>query len=1118
MKILIPGLKYWPLHHEIEHTVAEAMRAAGHQVLFLGCSPGTLQGCECVDRAVREQAGSHRAFCEQCATRQKGVHRRAGFRELSLPLEEAFEQALALRLSDTSIDELLTNTICGVNLREILLPSLHRFSRSMRRFEETVHEDVIREYAATALRIAHHLPKVLRDHDISTVFMLNGLFFAERVIQLVARSAGVRVVNYERGHIRDTLVLSDTEAACFLESSRSPSSLEPQCRDLHLLDEYLRGRSENRDASTHFGTGRDTQARDKDDRPLVAVFTNVCWDSSVTARGSGFGGYEEWLQAIIEMCRQRPSIDFCLRIHPGEARLEYDLTHDQTTSWLRERGLPSNLEIIPPESSRSSYDLMDQSVAAVVYVSSVGLEMACRGGRVICCGDVHYAGRGFTREVGDLAALLEEVDAALGCPDDQEVSNAARVYADGLFLDRCYPFPWVIETRYGHPQRICGRITPSVLKQDTALQRLIAYICSGETMPVSLRELVDQPSLCALPFSYGSRPWPRERVAVIMPAYQRPDRLRRALLAWSRQTLAASRFQLIIIDDGSQPPLVDVLQEVDALTPHLNMQLVQLEENGGPARARNVGIATVLQQANPAELVLFVGDDIEPAEDCLERLLQTRRAWGSESVALLGQVDWPRDLPRSRTMDLVQRNGMQFAFAQLPPRAMLPANYFYTCLVAVPTQWLRDTGCAFNEGFPYAAWEDVEFACRQQELGLKLAYDASVRAYHNHPMDYVSFTRRQRNAGASARMFALLTPKAWARMGVSIADTPPDSRRILALERALRELEKLDLHALEGLPGSDGSLARQLSREQDRLLEMLFRMYHTVGWYEEPLFPSTAPEAGLLSVIIPVLDNAVLTRSCLQTVFECTSGAFEVIVVDNGSGGEVATMLQEFPQVRVIRNEENLGFARANNQAAAVARGEILVLLNNDTEVLAGWDLPIREELASPVVGAVGLRLLYGNRQVQHAGVAFNEEGLPWHIHRGLPEHHPAVNVRLQLHAVTGACLGVRRADYYRLHGLDENFINCYEDIDFCLRLCREGLAVVYRPDGVVLHHEGRSQGRNAYVDHSYFVLNRKFPFRPCDTAWVQLQVARALGAPPKVSTGSKSAEERRSDAVERVQ
>ena len=444
-------------------------------------------------------------------------------------------------------------------------------------------------------------------------------------------------------------------------------------------------------------------------------------------------------------------------------------------------------------------------------------------------------------------------------------------------------------------------------------------------------------------------------------------------------------------------------------------------------------------------------------------------------------------------MDLVQRNGMQFAFSQLPPRAFLPANYFYTCCVAVPSRWMRDTQAAFSEEFPYAAWEDVEFAVRQQDQGLRLVYDSSIRAYHNHPMDYASFARRQQHAGASARMFASINPLAWSRMGVGVPDTPPDSRRLLALERALGELEKLDLVALEGLPGSDGSLARQLSREQDRLLEMLFRMHHSIGWYQEPVFFGQADEPGLLSVLIPVLDNVELTRACLGALYSNTSGRFEIIVVDNGSEGAIAAMLKEYPEVRVIRNEQNLGFARANNQAAGLARGEFLVLLNNDTEVLPAWDLPLREELSRPAAGAVGLRLLYGNGQVQHAGIVFDENGLPNHVHRGLPEHHPAVNLRLQLHAVTGACLGVRRDTYYRMHGLDENFINCYEDIDFCLRLKQAGLNVVYRPDGVVLHHEGKSAGRNAHVDHSYCTLNRVQPFRPCDTEWVRQQLVAAL-------------------------
>jgi len=208
----------------------------------------------------------------------------------------------------------------------------------------------------------------------------------------------------------------------------------------------------------------------------------------------------------------------------------------------------------------------------------------------------------------------------------------------------------------------------------------------------------------------------------------------------------------------------------------------------------------------------------------------------------------------------------------------------------------------------------------------------------------------------------------------------------------------------------------------------------------------------------------------------------EILVVDNGSTDGTRALLEAHPEVRSVRVERNLGFARATNLAASLARGEFLVLLNNDTEVLPGWDAALRHELRNERSGAVGLRLLYPDGSIQHAGLAFGSDGLPWHIYRSFPAEAPEVMRRRTLHAVTGACMGLRRDTWQRVGALDENYINCYEDVDLCLRLREMGLEVVYRPDGCVVHHEGRTEGRGQHVTHSWLVLQERWAGRlPCD-------------------------------------
>lgn len=219
------------------------------------------------------------------------------------------------------------------------------------------------------------------------------------------------------------------------------------------------------------------------------------------------------------------------------------------------------------------------------------------------------------------------------------------------------------------------------------------------------------------------------------------------------------------------------------------------------------------------------------------------------------------------------------------------------------------------------------------------------------------------------------------------------------------------------------------------------------------------------SIVIPVFNKASLTRHCLQTLRPSLDGAGEgeIIVVDNASTDETPEMLAEFPWIRLIRNEKNLGFAGANNQAAREARGKYLVLLNNDTQGLEGWLAAMLETAAQPDVGIVGARLLYPNDTIQHAGVViapllFGRAGLaPYHYAWKAAANAPNVGERHEYQIVTGACMVTPRELYDRVGGLDEVYWNGYEDVDYCLKVRAEGLKVIYEPKATLYHFESQS-------------------------------------------------------------
>ncbi len=221
----------------------------------------------------------------------------------------------------------------------------------------------------------------------------------------------------------------------------------------------------------------------------------------------------------------------------------------------------------------------------------------------------------------------------------------------------------------------------------------------------------------------------------------------------------------------------------------------------------------------------------------------------------------------------------------------------------------------------------------------------------------------------------------------------------------------------------------------------------------------------LVSIIIPTRDNWRLLERCVRSLEERTAyRAFEVLIVDNDSHDPETLEYLKRVGHRVVPYSGPFDFARMNNQAAAVASGEHLLLLNDDTEAInAEWLEAMLEHSQRPEVGAVGARLLFPDRTIQHAGVVIGIHGKAGHVFWGFPGDSPGyydfARVIRNYSAVTGACLMTRRALFEELGGFDEAFAVSYNDVDLCLRIRARGHLVVYTPYAVLYHHQSASRG-----------------------------------------------------------
>lgn len=245
-----------------------------------------------------------------------------------------------------------------------------------------------------------------------------------------------------------------------------------------------------------------------------------------------------------------------------------------------------------------------------------------------------------------------------------------------------------------------------------------------------------------------------------------------------------------------------------------------------------------------------------------------------------------------------------------------------------------------------------------------------------------------------------------------------------------------------------------------------------------PRIPADARPSGErppVSVIVPTRNRAGLLRECLAGLDRTDYGPVERIVVDNDSDDpETLALLQELEEAggHVLRHPGPFNFAAMNNRAAEVARGKLLCLLNNDIEVIEpGWLAAMAQHALREDIGAVGARLLYPDRTIQHAGVVTGIGGGAGHAHRGLRQGDEGYFARALLPqyatAVTGACLVVARDRFLAVGGMDEaRFAVAFNDVDLCLALNTRGWQSFYEPRACLIHHESKSRGNDAWREH----------------------------------------------------
>ncbi len=441
-RVLVASLRGWPSHNAYEVLIAHALTARGANVALLTCGGG-MPACE-----LGRARSAYPRPCDRCAwltDRVAGTARLKHFalRDL-LPWGQDGRRSPVEPAGDGAVDPREASAISVAWLLKATL--LERIPGA---------RDVANDFAVAAAGVEHAARSVVEEFEPDIVFLLNGLFGAERVIREVALSRGVRAPTYEIAPRGGALVLSQHAPApdydvdeLWAELRERPLSDRQRAEVMGLLNDRARGvgahesyydQAEDDPDKLRRHLGLDGRQR------VVSLFTNVTWDSATIGHDVGFASMFDWIEQAVRAAGSE-ELTLVVRIHPAEARWgTREEVQDVIVSRLGE--IPSNVRFISAADALSSYALIEISDLLLTYTTTVGLEAAARGKQVAVAGDTHYRGRGFTTDIAGPTAL-ERVLAREAAPLPTETVELAIRYAHMFFFRAMIPFP-LMEARDG---------------------------------------------------------------------------------------------------------------------------------------------------------------------------------------------------------------------------------------------------------------------------------------------------------------------------------------------------------------------------------------------------------------------------------------------------------------------------------------------------------------------------------------------------------------------------------------------------------------------------------------------------------------------------------------------
>ncbi len=512
------------------------------------------------------------------------------------------------------------------------------------------------------------------------------------------------------------------------------------------------------------------------------------------------------------------------------------------------------------------------------------------------------------------------------------------------------------------------------------------------------------------------------RFSIVTPVYETPADVLRAMLRSVRRQRFAD-WELCLVDDASaQPRVATQLEAAARRDPRIRFQ--RRAENGGIVAASNDALAMA-----GGEFVALLDHDDRLHPDALAEVAKALDAAPEADYLYTDE-------------DKISRLGIHagpFCKPDWSPERM--RTQMYTCHLSVLRRALVAEVGGFDAHFEGA--QDWDLILRVTERAREVVHVPRV-LYH------------------------------WRTLGTSAAGGGEEAKP-WAFEAGTRAVQA---HCER--------IGLQARVERDEAVSGVYHLHPAL---------TTQPK---VSIVIPTngqrrqvrYEQVVLVEHCVRGIVETsTYPEYEIVVVADAATDPATIAALEAiagERLRVVPYEEEFNFSAKINLGAAHSEGEQLLLLNDDIEVITpDWIERMVMYAQHPGIGAVGARLLWEDGRLQHAGILFENGGLPGHIYRGFRGEYKGYsnNARLAQNylAVTGACMMTPAAAFERVGGLSTELPVNYNDVDYCLKLREQGLRVVYDPDTALHHFESSSRSSEVEEWEKQALVDRWLPLTEVD-------------------------------------